>query len=207
MRLALLVSLLAVPALAEDLAEVDKPAPQFRLPVYNAKAFGESFVALDSFVGDARTDKDGKVLVVSFMASYCGPCKKEMPYLQKLYAENRDKGLRVMMVAIDAEEEGQKKVEELIELNHVTFPVAKDRFNIVARRWLGSQSPLPSLFFVRTDGKISSVHRGYSQDGALVLAEEIEKAIGVKVALPAAPEPVDAGVPEAPKGKKPAKKK
>jgi len=209
MRLALLISLIAVPALAEDLAEVDKPAPQFRLPVYNAKAYGETFVALDGFVGDTRTDKDGKVLVVSFMASYCGPCKKEMPYLQKLYAENRDKGLRVMMVAIDSEEEGQKKVEELIELNHVTFPVAKDRFNIVARRWLGSQSPLPSLFFVRTDGKIASVHRGYSQDGALVLAEEIEKAIGVKVALPAAPEPVDAGVPvvEKPKGKKPAKKK
>lgn len=208
MRVALLVSLLSLPALAEELAEVDKPAPQFRLPVYNAKEFGESFVALDALVGPARTDKDGKLLVVSFMASFCGPCKKEMPYLQKLYAENRDKGLRVMMVAIDTDEEGQKKVEALAAENQVTFPVAKDRFNIVARRWLGQQSPLPSLFFVRTDGTVASVHRGYSQDGALVLAEEIEKVLGVKVAVPvvAAPEPVDAGVPSGPAPKKGAKK-
>ena len=103
----------------------------------------------------------------------------------------------------------------LVAENRVTFPVAKDRFNIVARRWLGAQSPLPSLFFVRTDGTIASVHRGYSQDGALVLAEEIEKVLGVKVSPPVAPapEPVDAGVPaEEPapktkKGAKPAKKK
>ena len=83
---------------------------------------------------------------------------------------------------------------------------------LFARRWLGAQSPLPSLFFVRTDGTIASVHRGYSQDGALVLAEEIEKVLGVKVSPPTVaappPEPVDAGVPAAeptPKGKKPAK--
>lgn len=211
MRIALLLSLLSLPALAEELAELDKPAPQFRLPVYNAKEFGESFVALDALVGQGRTDKDGKLLVVSFMASFCGPCKKEMPYLQKLYAENREKGLRVMMVAIDTDEEGQKKVEALVAENQVTFPVAKDRFNIVARRWLGAQSPLPSLFFVRTDGTIASVHRGYSQDGALVLAEEIEKVLGVKVSPPTVappPEPVDAGVPAdepAPRGKKAAK--
>ena len=147
MRIALLISLLSLPALAEELAEVDKPAPQFRLPVYNAKEFGESFVALDALVGDARTDQDGKLLVVSFMASFCGPCKKEMPYLQKLYAENRDKGLRVMMVAIDSDEDGQKKVEALVAENHVTFPVAKDRFNIVARRWLGAHVLIHSAPF------------------------------------------------------------
>lgn len=212
MRFALLISLLAAPAIADELAEVDKPAPQFRLPVYNAKEFGESFVGLDTLVGPGRTDKDGKLLVVSFMASFCGPCKKEMPYLQKLYAEHRASGLRVMIVAIDTDDEGQKKVEALVAENQVTFPVAKDRFNIVARRWLGSQSPLPSLFFVRTDGTIASVHRGYSQDGAVVLAEEIQKVLGVKVSAPVAPapEPVDAGVPAAepaPKSKKPAKKK
>ncbi len=203
MRKLLLLAVIAVPALAEELAEVNKPAPTFRLPVYNSKEYGQTFVALDNYTGDSRADKDGKVLVVSFMASFCGPCKKEMPYLQKLHEENRKDGLRVMMVAIDADEDGQKKVADLIELNKVTFPVAKDRFNIVARRWLGQQSPLPSLFFIRPDGTVSSVHRGYSQDGAVVLAEELEKTLGVTVSRPAAPveavsEPVDAGVPDEP---------
>lgn len=176
-RQLLVLALVAAPAFAEDLAEVDKPAPPFRLPVYNAKEFGQSSVAMDSFVGPEAADKKTKALMVSFMASFCGPCKKEMPYLQQLHEKYAADGLRVMMVAIDTEPDGQKKVEELIALNKVTFPVAKDRFNIVARRWLGSKSPLPSLFMVRPDGTVMKVHRGYSQDGAELLKQEVEAAL------------------------------
>ncbi len=176
----LVLALIAAPAFAEDLAEVDKPAPTFRLPVYNAKEFGEATVAMDSFVGPEAADKKTKALMVSFMASFCGPCKKEMPYLQSLHEKHKADGLRIMMIAIDTEPEGQKKVEGLIAENKVTFPVAKDRFNIVARRWLGTKSPLPSLFMVRPDGTISAVHRGYSQDGAELLGKEVEIALGLK---------------------------
>jgi thiol-disulfide isomerase/thioredoxin len=184
LRPLILAALVALPALAEELAEVDKPAPTFRLPVYNEKAFGLPNVGLDNFVGSESNDKKTKVLVVSFMASFCGPCKKEMPYLQTLHEKHQADGLRVMMISIDGDLEGQKKVSELIEENKVTFPVARDRFNIVARRWLGTKSPLPSLFFVRPDGSVASVHRGYSQDGAEVLAEELTRTLGVKVDKP-----------------------
>jgi len=217
MNRSLLIALVfAAPAFGEDLAEVNKPAPTFRLPVYNPKEFGEPSVAIDTYTGFEATDKKAKLLVVSFMASFCGPCQKEMPYLQSLHEKHKDAGLRIMMVAIDTDAEGQAKVEELIALNKVTFPVAKDRFNIVARRWLGTQSPLPSLFFVKPDGTISSVHRGYSQDGAEVLAQEIGQALGVKVEKPVvvAPEkpvepvaaPVEPVRPEPPPKKKPSKK-
>lgn len=177
---ALAALLAAAPVFAEDLAEVNKPVPSFRLPVYNAKVFGESSVAIDQYVGAEASDKKTRALLVSFMASFCGPCKKEMPVLQALHEKHRAEGLRVMMVAIDTEPEGQKKVEELVAENKVTFPVAKDRFNIVARRWLGTKSPLPSLFIVRPDGTIASVHRGYSQDGADLLAKEVEAALALK---------------------------
>ncbi len=177
--LAVLVTMWSNVGLADDdVASVDKPAPMFRLPVYNAKDVGEGSVGLDKYVGAERADAQTKVLVVSFMASFCGPCKKEMPYLQTLHEKFKAKGLRVMLVAIDKDEDGQKKVAELIEKNKVTFPVLKDRFNIVARRWLGAQSPLPSLFFVRPDGTISSVHRGYGEDGSAILVREVEAALG-----------------------------
>ena len=113
------------------------------------------------------------------MASFCGPCKKELPYLEALHQRYRGDGLRVLMISIDAEPEGQKKVDELIAQNKVTFPVLKDRFNIVARRWLGSQSPLPSLFVLRPDGTVSAVHRGYSEDGVELLKREVETALKV----------------------------
>lgn len=176
-HLALAAVLLSLPALADDLAEVDKPAPSFRLPAYNAKAVGEGFIGLDKYVGPERSDKKTKALLVSFMASFCAPCKKELPVLQALHEKHQGDGLRIMAVSIDAEPEGQKKVEGLIEENKITFPVLKDRFNIVARRWLGTKSPLPSLFVVRPDGTVAAVHRGYSQDGAELLAKEVEAAL------------------------------
>jgi thiol-disulfide isomerase/thioredoxin len=175
-----LVTLLQRTAHAEDLAEVDKPAPSFRLPVYNSKEAGVTAVGIDRYVGAEATDKSTRALMVSFMASFCGPCKKEMPYLQQLHEKYQAQGLRVMMVSIDTEEDGQKKVAELIAANKVTFPVLKDRFNIVARRWLGTKSPLPSLFMVRPDGTISAVHRGYSQDGVELLNKEVESALAAK---------------------------
>jgi peroxiredoxin len=176
----IVVSLSGAPARAEDLAEVGKPAPTFRLPVYNSKEVGESALGIDRYVGPEAQDKQTRALLVSFMASFCGPCKKELPYLQQLSDKYKAQGLRVMAVSIDTEPEGQKKVDELIAANKLTFPVLKDRFNIVARRWLGSKSPLPSLFVVKPDGSVSAVHRGYSQDGTALLDEEVQVALGLK---------------------------
>jgi peroxiredoxin len=162
---------------AEELAEVGKVGPAFRLPVYNAQG-AVSTTSLDAFVGPAAKDKKTKLLIVSFMASFCAPCKKEMPALQALFDAYQSKGLRVMLVSIDSEAEGQKKIEELISQNKITFPVAKDRFNLVARRWLGTKSPLPSLFILKPDGTVATLHRGYSEDGAQLLKKEIESALG-----------------------------
>ena len=74
------------------------------------------------------------------------------------------------------------------EQGHV--PGAKDRFNIVARRWLGTKSPLPSLFMVRPDGTVSAVHRGYSTDGAELLGKEVELALGHQEGLDPPPAPL-----------------
>jgi peroxiredoxin len=178
---AVVVAVLSATAVdAEELATVDRPAPTFRLPVYNAGPVGSTFVGLDRYVGPDATDKQTRVVLLSFMASFCKPCKKEMPYLQSLHERYRDFGLRVMMVSIDTEPEGQKVIEELIAQNKVTFPVLKDRFNLVARRWLGSQSPLPSVFMVRPDGTVSLVHRGYDEEASALLEREVEAALGIR---------------------------
>lgn len=155
-------------------------------------------VGLDRYVGPDAKEPDSKLVLLSFMASYCGPCKKEIPYLQALYEKFKDKGLRVVMVAIDTDAEGQKKVSELLAENHVTFPVLKDRFNLVARRWLGSKSPLPSLFIVAKDAVISAVHRGYSNEVSTVLAQRLDGALGLPAGTvasqvkPASPPPAAA---------------
>lgn len=179
--LTLSLMLLAGAASAEDeLATQGKPAPMFRLPAYNAKEVGAPSVGLDKFIGPDAADKNAKVVLLSFMASFCAPCKKEMPYLQSLHEKYAEKGLRVLMVSIDTEPAGQKIIDELIATNKVTFPVLKDRFNLVARRWLGTQSPLPSLFMVKPDGIVIAVHRGYNEEASVALDKEVKDALQVK---------------------------
>jgi thiol-disulfide isomerase/thioredoxin len=162
-----------------DLPKVGSTAPTFRLPAFNPDPKGTPFVSLDSFVGSDRDDDKAKIVVVSFMASYCKPCKKEMPYLQQLYSRYQDKGLRVLMVSVDTEEANFPIVEELIKTNNVSFPVLKDRFNLVARRYLGTQTPLPSLFIIGADGNVQVVKRGYNEEASKVLLAEVQKALGV----------------------------
>jgi hypothetical protein len=61
----------------------------------------------------------------------------------------------------------------------VTFPILKDRFNFLARRYLGEQAPLPSVFFIGKDGTIRSMNRGYGKDGQSYLLAEVQKGLGV----------------------------
>ena len=164
----------------DELAEVDKSAPMFRLPVYNAQTVGTTVVGLDKYVGPDASDHNVKAVLLTFMASFCKPCKKEMPYLESLHERFKDFGLRVVSVSIDTEEAGQKEIDGLIAQNHITYPVLKDRFNLVARRWLGSQSPLPSVFLIRPDGTVAKIHRGYNQEASELISSEVESALGIK---------------------------
>lgn len=71
--------------------------------------------------------------------------------------------------------------KKLIAENKVAYPVVSDRFNFLARRYLGESAPLPSVFLVRRDGAIARIERGYSKDvGALLLAS-IQQELGLKV--------------------------
>jgi len=175
----------AQPAAAEPAADIDPDLPKtgdsvlnFRLRALNPDMNGQ-FVGIDTLVGSDRDDDKSKLLVLSFMASYCKPCKKEMPYLQKLYAKYKDKGLRVLMVAVDTDEAGQATVAELVKTNGVTFPVLKDIGGLTSRRYLGQRTPLPSMFIVGADGNIQSVKRGYNEQASLALLTEVQKALGV----------------------------
>src|SRR5262249_27161518 len=98
----------------------------FRLMAYNPQVTGGPWVGLDRFVGQSQQDKATKLLVLSFMASFCAPCKKELPTLEKLFEKYSPDGLRIVLVSIDDQPEGMKIIEELIAANKVTFPVLKD---------------------------------------------------------------------------------
>ena len=95
------------------------------------------------------------------------------------YGKYKDKGLRVVMVAVDTDEAGQAAVTDLVKQNGVTFPVLKDIGGLTSRRFLGSRTPLPSLFIVGADGNIQAVKRGYNEEAIAALLSTVQKALGV----------------------------
>jgi hypothetical protein len=57
--------------------------------------------------------------------------------------------------------------------------VLSDRFNVLARRYLGDKSPLPSVFLVGRDGNVIRIERGYAKDASAFLLAEVQQALGV----------------------------
>src|SRR5689334_683101 len=104
--LAAVALLAALPAAAEDEVAVGLPAPTFSLRTMNPEAAGLPWVALDRFVGEEPEDPGAKAVLMTFFASWCEPCKREMPFLVQLDRMYREQGLRVIGVCIDKEEPG-----------------------------------------------------------------------------------------------------
>jgi thiol-disulfide isomerase/thioredoxin len=156
--------------------KVGDEAPQFSGVLHNAEQAGMPRIDLSSLVGtDAETP--AKAVLISFFATWCKPCKKELPFLQQLSSEYKEKGLRVISVAIDRDEAQWPLIKDLVVKNHVTFPVVKDRYNIIARQYLGLKTQLPSVFIVGRDGNVALVKQGYTDDAAQFLRAEVEKAL------------------------------
>jgi thiol-disulfide isomerase/thioredoxin len=176
---ALLLLLAAAPALADDEIGEGLPAPGFSLKTLNPEVVGATWFRLDQLVGEEPDDPRAKVVLLSFFASWCGPCKKELPFLVQLDGMYRDQGLRVVSVSIDKEEAGIEAVRRLVADARVTYPVLSDRFNVLARRYLGDKSPLPSVFLVGRDGNVIRIERGYAKDASAFLLAEVQQALGV----------------------------
>jgi len=176
-----LAAALALPpvARAEEEVAVGLPAPGFTLRTLNPEESGSATVSLDRYVGAEAEDPEAKVVLLSFFASWCGPCKKEMPYLQQLNLMYRDQGLRVLSVNIDREEAGIAAARKMASAARATFPVLTDRFNFLARRYLGEEARLPSVFLIARDGTIARIERGYGKDAAGFLLGEVQRALGL----------------------------
>lgn len=179
--LALALTLAAPPparaAPDDELPSEGQKAPSFQLRAMNPQEAGREWVSLDRYVGEEPEDPESKGVLLSFFASWCGPCAKEMPYLETLHQAWRAKGLRVISVNIDREEKGLADARKMMRAARVTYPVLSDRFNLLARRYLGEQSPLPSVFFIRRDGTVEKIERGYGKDAKSFLLAEVQRLV------------------------------
>jgi peroxiredoxin len=104
-------------------------------------------------------EQRGQVVMINFWASWCGPCRVEMPHLARLYEKYRSAGFTVLAVNID---EDPHKAANLARQLGMRFPVLLDTEKKVSR--LYDLSTMPSTVLVDRDGRVRYVHRGY-RDG------------------------------------------
>lgn len=120
----------------------------------------EGFLApdftLDLLTGGEMTlsEQKGKVVIINLWASWCPPCRAEMPALQEVYLANRDRGLEVLAVNTTYQDQESAAAAFVQDFN-LTFPILLERTGAVARQY--QLRAMPSTFFVDREGVIRKV--------------------------------------------------
>ncbi len=117
------------------------------------------------------SELEGQVVIMSFWATWCGPCKEEMPHLQKMYADLEKDGLTVLSISID-DARSASRVKPFIKKNGYTFPVLLDRDATVISSYNPSKT-LPYTVVVDREGNVAKKHSGYNPGDEEGLREEV----------------------------------
>ena len=98
----------------------------------------------------------GEVVMINFWASWCAPCRQEMPLLEEMYKKYSDLGF--VLLGVNVEEDSSKATELLRDIP-VSFPILYDNKNEVTK--LYKVVAMPSTVMVDRDGNMRYLHRGY----------------------------------------------
>lgn len=104
------------------------------------------------------SDFKGKPLVINFWASWCPPCKEEMPYLQSAFDEHGEEITFLFIDLVDGSRETKEKGEEYINSQGFTFPIYFDSTGVASTNY-GIRS-IPTTFFINEAGEIVQTING-----------------------------------------------
>ena len=128
------------------------------------------------------SDYRGKVVLLDFWATWCGPCKIEIPWFQEFERQYKDKGFAVIGVAMD--EEGWNVVKPFAQHMSINYRVVVGDDTIGDLYANGGIDALPTTFLIDRGGRIASIHVGLSSKSDFEDdIQELLKASGI-TALP-----------------------
>ena len=149
-----LLSFAFISTSAAETTEISGTAPDFTLKTLS----GENI---------RLAEQRGKVVMLNFWATWCGPCREEMPLLEELQQRYQKAGFTVLGVNIEDTREAKKykAVEHFAKEKGVTFPILLDQkkelVGKIEKLYLAGNLPMPTTIFIDRSGQVRYLHKGY----------------------------------------------
>jgi len=112
----------------------------------------------------------GKIVLMNFWASWCPPCRAEMPVLDNLAKTHKAAGLVVLGLNVDVDNESR---DEYLKEHPVSFPILDDSKWSTAKLYIAPSQPV--TFFIDREGNLAHVHQGYKTGDDLVYATKVKE--------------------------------
>ena len=142
--------------------EQKKSAVGYLAPGFNLRNLKGNYQSLDSF--------SGQVVVLNFWATWCVPCRVEMPSFEKLYRRYRSEGVAVLAVTLD--KNSKQKVESFVDEHRISFPILLDEEGEVER--LYPSMTIPFTYVIDREGRVVARVDGAKNWGSKETFEAIE---------------------------------
>lgn len=157
---------------AQNSSKIDELKLDSEAPVFSLPDLKNNYVFLRDMCGDELRkpwiNKEKKVVVLSFFATWCVPCEKEIPYLVQLKNKFTDQQVVFYLVNVG---EDRPKVEKFLKDGQISLPVLLDQYKVVSEKY-GANS-LPRLVVIDKNGKVKKYTKGFSDPEAFIA--EMEK--------------------------------
>jgi len=152
--------LCAAPLLICAAASASPVQPSLLAPDFTLRSMGGPNLRLN--------EQRGRVVMVNFWATWCAPCRQEMPHLVKLYDKYRDAGFVLLAVNID---DNARAATDLATKMGLTFPVLLDTDKAVTR--LYDMGTMPATVIIDREGRVRHLHRGYREGYELSYEQQV----------------------------------
>jgi thiol-disulfide isomerase/thioredoxin len=137
------------------------PAPEFKLDGLDGKPL-------------SLADAHGKVILLNFWATWCGPCRAEIPDLIELQTKYKD---RLQIIGLTVDDDDASEIKRVVEQTGINYPVAMASSEV--RRKYGGIAALPTSFMLDSEGRVMQKHEGLHDP--LLYELEIRALLGLPI--------------------------